>query len=95
MTFYHPMKPIKWGFKIHILIDCDNNFIYSYILIPGKKNKNLIKIENNFYTESIVLKLLESLENTNRCVYFDSWYSSIFLCKKLTEKSFKVILTIR
>ena len=32
MKFYFPMKPIKWGFKIHILVDCDNSYIYSFIL---------------------------------------------------------------
>ena len=57
MKFYLPMKPIKWGFKIHILVDCDNSYIYSCILDPGKNNKNLIQFENNSDTESIVLKL--------------------------------------
>ena len=54
-----------------------------------------LQIENNSYTESIVLKLFENFENTNRCVYFDSWYSSISLCKKHKEKGFKAISTIR
>ena len=40
MKFYLPMKPIKWDFKIHILVDCDNSYICSCILDPGKNNKN-------------------------------------------------------
>ena len=34
IKFYLPMKPIKWGFKIHILVDWDNSYIYSCILAP-------------------------------------------------------------
>ena len=94
MKFYLPMKPIKWDFKIHILVDCII-VIFVPVFQVLERIIKIIQFENNSYTESIVSKLLEKLENTNRCIYFDSWYSSISLCKKLTEKSFKLISTIR
>ena len=36
MKQYMPMKPIKWGFKLHCLTDASNNYLYDYIFDPGK-----------------------------------------------------------
>ena len=47
------------------------------------------------YSESIVLTLLKRLENTGRTIYFNSWYSSFSLYKKLTYNYFKFIFLMK
>ena len=42
MKFLMPNKPKKWGFKIHCLVDANNNYLYYLILDPGKDYKYLI-----------------------------------------------------
>ena len=36
MKFYIPMKPHKWGFKIHLLCDADIHYLYKCFLIQAK-----------------------------------------------------------
>ena len=31
MKFYIPMKPHKWGFKIHLLCDSNTNYLYNIL----------------------------------------------------------------
>ena len=59
MKFYIPMKPHKWGFKIHLLCDSDTHYLYNILFDPGKDGKKFIYFEENTsLSESIVLKLL-------------------------------------
>ena len=37
-----PMKPKKWGFKIHCLVDAESCFLYNCLFDPGKDHKDLI-----------------------------------------------------
>ena len=87
MIFYIPSKPIKWGFKLHCLVDSNSNYLYNVIFDPGRDNKNLI-IENveDSFTENIALSLVKNIENSGRTLFFDSWYSSISLIHKLTKR---------
>ena len=86
MKQYMPMKPIKWGFKLHCLTDAPNNYLYDYIFNPGKNyNKLIIFNEDYSYTESIILKLVEKLNDKSRHLYHDDWYASISLSKKLFD----------
>ena len=63
---------------------------------PGKDNKNLIIAnDEDSFTENIVLSLVKNIENSGRTLFFDSWYSSISLIHKLTNKGFKVVTTLR
>ena len=36
MKFYIPMKPHKWGFKIHLLCDPNTKYLYNMLFDPGK-----------------------------------------------------------
>jgi len=86
MKFYLPAKPHKWGFKLHLLCDSISDYVYNILFDPGKSYKSLIKSGNNNLTQSIVLYLVQGLENKNHILYMDSWYTSIELAKKLKEK---------
>ena len=90
MKFYMPMKPKKWGFMIHCLVDTDSGFLYNCLFDPGEDHKYLIIFdETKKYAESIVLKLIEVLDKRQRNIYFDGWYSSISPMNELTKKGFK------
>ena len=96
LIFYMPAKPTKWGFKLHCLVDSKTHFFYNFIFDPGQNYKNLlIEDEEISFTENIVLSLLQKLEGKGHRVFFDSWYSSVSLIEKLTDKGFQVISTLR
>ena len=90
MKFYIPMKPHKWGFKIHLLCDSDTNYLYNMLFDPGRAGKDFINNEGcDSLSESIVLKLLEPInDKKKRNIFFDGWYSSIGLMRKLTKLGF-------
>jgi len=96
LIFYMPAKPTKWGFKLHCLVDSKSHYFYDFIFDPGQNYRNLIMEDEEIsFTENIVLSLLKKLENKGHRVFFDSWYSSVSLVEKLTEKGFQVISTLR
>ena len=84
------MKPHKWGFKIHLLCDSDTNYLYNMLFDPGRVGKDFINNkECDSLSESIVLKLLEPInDKKKRNIFFDGWYSSISLMRKLTKLGF-------
>jgi len=87
MKFYIPMKPHKYGFKIHLLCDSDTNYLYNMLFDPGKTGRDFVHFDDNSsLSESIVLRLLSCLnDKKQRNIFFDGWYSSISLMKKLTK----------
>ena len=87
MKIYIPMKPHKWGFKIHLLCDSNTNYLYNILFDPGKEGKDSIIYENNpSISQSIVLRLLSCInDGKKRNIFFDGWYSSIELMNKLTK----------
>jgi len=97
MKFYIPMKPHKWGFKIHLLCDSDTHYLYNMLFDPGKVGKDLLYFEDNSsLTESVVLKLLSKIKDKKqRNLFFDGWYSSISLMKKLTTMGYKNTTILR
>ena len=42
MKFYIPMKPHKYGFKIHLLCDSDTHYLYNMLFDPGRGGKEHI-----------------------------------------------------
>jgi len=72
MKQYMLMKPIKWGSKLHFLTVASNNYLYDYIFDTGKNYNNLIIFNEDYsYTESIILKLVEKLNDKSRHLYHD------------------------
>jgi len=85
-----PMKPIKFGFKLHCLTESKSGFCYDYWLDPGKSNTgkyfDSVNSEENIpekHIEYIVEHLTKHLPDQGYNLYMDSWYNSINLAKKL------------
>ena len=97
MKFYIPMKPHKWGFKIHLLCDSNTKYLYNMLFDPGKDWKDFIYYENNkTITESIVLRLLKPLNDGKKKKYFfDGWNSSIGLLNKLSNQGYLNITVLK
>jgi hypothetical protein len=97
MKFYIPMKPHKWGFKIHLLCDADTHYLYNMLFDPGKSGKDFIYLDDtSSVSESIVLKLLSSItDRKQRNVFCDGWYSSVSLMKKLTKMGYLITTVLR
>ena len=71
MKFYIPMKPHKWGFKIHLLCDSNTKYLYNMLFDPGKEGKDFIYYEDNkTIAESIVLRLLKPLNYGKKEIFF-------------------------
>lgn len=68
MKFYIPMKPHKWGFKLHLLYDADTSYVYNILFDPGKNNKEYFDFEDDGkpLAENIVLKLLEAIKDNKQ-----------------------------
>ena len=66
---------------------------------PGRGGKNFICSDDcNSLSESIVLKLLSCIKDTDKKKtneFFDGWYSSISLIKKLTKLGFLNTIVLR
>jgi len=97
MKFYIPMKPHKWGFKIHLLCDSDTSYLYNLLLDPGKTGKEFVELkDNSSFSESIVLRLVSCItDKRQRNLFCDGWYSSISLMKKLTNMGYLVTTVLR
>ena len=97
MRFYIPMKPHKYGFKIHLLCDSDTHYLYNMLLDPGNSGKDFIyHQEANSLAESIVLRLISDIKDKKeRNIFCDGWYSSISLMKKLSKLGYKHTTVLR
>ena len=42
MKFYIPMKPHKWGIKLHLLCDADASYVYNIIFYLEKISKLIL-----------------------------------------------------
>jgi len=100
--FYMPMKPVKFGFKLHCLCESDTGYCYNYILDVGKKNiKKLFQAEEKEeevpkdYINYIVETLMKSLPFSGYNLFLDSWYNSVEIAKRLAYKGFTVTGTIK
>ena len=97
MRFYMPLKPCKYGFKLHCLVDSKTNYLYNFIIDPGKKFKERLynTKDDSRYAEFIVLKLIENIKNGPHRLFFDGWYSSISLLTKLKQRGFLAMSILR
>ena len=90
-----PLKPTKWGLKLHCLVDSNTHYLYDLIIDPRKSNKQLVAPNKNInYASQIILPLVKELEKGHLIIY-DSWYDSINLCNDLTNMGFNYISVLR
>ena len=100
--FYMPMKPVKFGFKLHCLCESNTGYCYNFLLDVGKKNvkksfqaEGIEKEVPKDYIISIVETLMESLPFSGYNLFLDSWYNSLEIAKRLSMKGFSVSGTMK
>ena len=65
-VFYLPMKPTKWGFKVHCLCDSETGYCYDMKFDEGKGKAKIN------YTYNLVKDFAKPLENSGRHIIMDS-----------------------
>jgi len=80
MKQYMPMKPIKRGFKVWALADSASGYLINFEIYTGKNSNNLTEFGLG---ENVVLNLSQYLEMKFHCIYFDNFFTSLPLAKKL------------
>jgi len=74
MKQYMPMKPFKRGFKVWALADSASGYLINFEIYTGKNSNNL--------TENVVLNLSQYLEMKFHCIYFDNFFTSLYVYTK-------------
>ena len=71
---YLPNKPTKWGFKVFLLCDPFQGYVYKF---------NFFKGGTDYYPYNITMELVTGLEHLNIHLTVDNWYSSVKLIEDL------------
>ena len=83
-------KPEKWGIKFWVLTDASSKFIYCFDIYCGKNLELEVRIEapsgQGGAAYSIVMNLLQGLEDKGHCVVIDNFFTSIPLFRELASK---------
>ncbi len=87
---YLPKKPKKWGMKAWALADANLGYIYNWKLYCGKEEGGREPLGHR-----VVTGLLAGLERKGYHVYFDNYYTSPTLCKRLLTLGFGSCGTVR
>ena len=87
-------KPIRFGYKLWAL--CGNDgYCYNFSLYCGKES-NSSETDKLPLGTKVVLNLLSIVDDPNsHCIYFDNFFTSHALLKKLKEMQFRASGTIR
>lgn len=97
-VIYMPNKPAKYGIKIMILSDARQFYVYNAYIYHGKSSDGLGLTEAEkklaVPTQS-VLRLVKPIENSNRNVTADNWFSSIPLAELLLQKKLTYLGTLK
>lgn len=96
---YMKSKPRKYGLKIQTLTDARTNYFCNGYVYTGKGSdgKTLSVEERRRFsipTQS-VLRLCKPIENTNRNITADNWFTSIELVQELRKRGLTYVGTIR
>lgn len=95
---YMPQKPAKYGIKILLLVDARTFYIYNAYIYHGKNSdgKGLTDAEKKMAvpTQS-VLRLAKVVENSNRNITADNWFSSIPLVDILLKRGLTYLGTLK
>ena len=79
---YIPAKPTKYGIKVWVRTDSNNNYVYEFEVYVGKPHGIGQEVGLG---KKVVLKLTEKLRGKHNHVYFDNYFNSIKLQGKLLE----------
>ncbi|XP_033218236.1 piggyBac transposable element-derived protein 4-like [Belonocnema kinseyi] len=90
---YLPNTPDKYGLKIVSL--CDARTFYFFNGIPYVGRETLIREGSLLLPTCCVIKLCEKIENTNRNVTTDNWFSLYELSEELAQRKLTYVGTMR
>ena len=83
-------KPIEWGFKMWYRCAPKSGYLYEMDIYTGKK-----EVTEFGLGESVVLKLTEKLNGSFCRIFFDNFFTSPSLMRKLTENDLYGIGVVR
>lgn len=95
---YMPKKPAKYGIKIMCITDATNGYLLNAFIYLGKDSdgQNLTQEQKRLSKPTqAVLSLIAPIENSNRNVTADNWFSSIELVNILKEKHLTYVGTLK
>ncbi|XP_055377144.1 piggyBac transposable element-derived protein 4-like [Condylostylus longicornis] len=87
---YMPKKPIKWGYKIWVRAD-EQGYVDEFQIYTGKIG-NFVEKELG---PRVITDLTRSLVGKNYQIYFDNYFTSISLLRKLKKENIYACGTIR
>ena len=87
---YMHNKPTRFGFKVFLLCDAHNGYIYNWRFYTGKQNEQT----HANLAPNIVLELLRCIEDEGHHVYADSFFTYLPLITQLAEKGFATVGTL-
>ena len=90
MKQYIKNKLIKWGFKYCFRCDNETGYVYQLELYRGRKEKSELNL-----CSSVVLELCQVLKNIYYHVFFDNFFNSPTLIKKLHDNGLYGLNTAR
>lgn len=95
---YMPKKPHKYGIKIMCLTDAKTSYLYNAYIYTGKDSDGIgltpKEQELSKPTQSIV-RLCKPIQNSNRNVTADNWFSSMELTESLEKMKLTYVGTMR
>ena len=90
MKQYLPMKPTKRGFKVWMLADSANGYVYNFRIYTGKDQSRITSLG-----EHVVKDMVRDIEFSYRQVYFDNYFTTPGLLEYLYKKGIYAAGTIR
>jgi len=84
MKVYMPTKPIKYGFKVYMMIDASNSCVLSWMM-HTEKSEILPLVE----------QITEGFENRGFRICMDRYYTAINVVKTLSERGLGVYGAIK
>lgn len=95
---YMPKKPARYVVKIMCLTDARNNYLYNAYIYTGKGSDSLTlsAAEKKFKIPTqAVLRLVRPIQNTNRNITADNWFSSVELVQELQNRGLTYVGTLK
>ncbi|XP_060803393.1 piggyBac transposable element-derived protein 4-like [Amyelois transitella] len=95
---FMPKKPAKYGLKIMCITDARNGYLINAYIYLGKDSDGLTLTQEQKRLSKptqAVLRLIPPIENSNRNVTADNWFSSIELVNVLKEKHLSFVGTLK
>lgn len=95
---YMPKKPHKYGIKIMCLTDAKTSFLYNAYIYTGKDSDGIglsPKEQQLSKPTQSVVRLCKPIQNSNRNVTGDNWFSSMELTEELEKMKLTYVGTMR